>query len=92
MRDVLVRIQNFSTLLEIRRYTTRLQAKLRLFVMAQKIRHHVQSGPTAYGKLSLQKSNTEFGGASHTEKEMPSLENGKNNTKAKSRLKIIFLR
>ncbi len=92
MRGVLVKIQKFSTLLEIRRYTARLQAKLKLFVMAQKIQHHVQFEQTVYGKRSLQKNNMEFGGASHTEKETPLFESGRNNTKGKFLLKITFLR
>jgi len=92
MRGVLVRILNFSILLEIRRYTAKLQAKLKLFAMAQKIQHHAQSGLIAYGKQSQQKSNMEFGGASHIEKETPLFVNGRNNTRAKSALKITFLR
>ncbi len=92
MRGVLVRILNFSILLEIRRYTAKLQAKLKLFAMAQKIQHHAQSGLIAYGKQSQQKSNMEFGGVSHTENATPLYVNGKNNTKVKSVLKITFLR
>lgn len=92
MRGVLVRILNFSILLEIKRYTAKLQAKLKLFAMAQRIQLHAQLGLTAYGKQLQQKNNTGFGGASHIEKETPLFVNGRNSTRAKSALKIIFLR
>ena len=92
MLGVLVRIRRFSTLLEIKRYTAKLRAKLKLFAMAQKIQHHVQSGLIAYGKQSLQKSSTGFGADSRTERGTHSLENGRNNTKARLALKNIFLR
>lgn len=92
MRGVLVRIQNFSTLLEIRRYTAKLRAKLKLSVMAQRIQLHVQSGLTAYGKQSSQKNSTEFGGASRTEREMRLFGNGRNNLRGRLPLRITFLR
>lgn len=92
MRGVLVRIQNFSTLLEIRRYTAKLRAKLKLSVMAQRIQHHAQSGLTAYGKQSSQKNSMEFGVASRTERGMRSFANGRNNLRGRLPLKITFLR